>query len=69
MEHPEVTELRLIVNHAQVKDRWDELCQSADVSLSWLQKFARGEITNPTVNTLHSVRAAGERILFNRQVA
>lgn len=69
MEHPEVTELRAIVNHDQVRHRWDELCSTADISLSWLQKFSRGEITNPTVDTLHRVRSAGTRIIFDKQAA
>jgi transcriptional regulator with XRE-family HTH domain len=56
MEHPSVTAARDQLN--DLKGRWPEISQSSGVSYSWLQKFARGDITNPTIDTLQAVVTA-----------
>jgi len=53
MEHPTVTAARERLN--DLKGRWPEIAEASGVSYSWLQKFARSEITNPTIGTLQAV--------------
>lgn len=53
MEHPTVTAARERLN--ELKGRWPEIADASGVSYSWLQKFARAEITNPTIDTLQAV--------------
>lgn len=53
MEHPSVTAARSRLN--DLKGRWPEIAAASGVSYSWLQKFARAEITNPMIDTLQAV--------------
>lgn len=52
-EHPHVVATREKL--AAVRGHWNEVQQAAGVSYSWLTKFARGEISNPTIHTLQAV--------------
>lgn len=52
-KHPKVdaTRAKLLA----IRGHWPEVGKASGVSYSWLQKFAAGKITNPTVDTLQSV--------------
>lgn len=52
-EHPQVTATRIKL--LGIRGHWPEVGKAAGVSYSWLQKFARGDITNPTIDTLQAV--------------
>jgi len=60
-EHPSVTRARKLVELC--RGEWNTIEKEAGVSQSWLYKFAGGEITNPTINTLQGVSDACEAIL------
>lgn len=61
MEHPTVTVVRGKVNSC--KAHWPRLIEIAQISRSWLVQFARGDITNPTINTLQAVSDACDSVL------
>jgi len=37
---------------------WDEVAKVSGMSRSWLNQFGRGEIKNPTINSLQSIMDA-----------
>lgn len=55
-EHPQVTAAREKL--LSIRGHWPEVEKASKVSYSWLQKFARGDITNPTIETLQAVSDA-----------
>lgn len=61
MEHPLVSETRRKVERC--KGHWPLVQNRADVSRSWLQQFAAGQINNPTVNTLQRVSDACDAVI------
>ena len=66
-EHPSVTRARHLVELCRAQ--WNTIEKEAGVSQSWLYKFAGGEITNPTINTLQSVSDACEALLAPKKAA
>jgi hypothetical protein len=61
-EHPLVTATRKKVVAARA--HWPTVQGRAQVSRSWLHQFARGTITNPTIDTLSAVSAACDEVLL-----
>lgn len=57
MEQPAVTAVRQRLN-AVPRRQWADLIHRAGVSRSWLYMFARGDIPNPTINSLVAVERA-----------
>lgn len=60
MEHAKVIEVRARLHER--KGHWVQIGKASGVSYSWLSQFARGKITNPTINTLQAVADACEAI-------
>ena len=46
-----------------LKGRWPEVCDRADVSYSWLCKFAQGRIPDPGVQRLVRLKNAADAML------
>jgi len=67
MEHPSVTAARerLIA----CKGHWPEVQERSGVSRSWLTQFARGDIANPTIDTLQALNDACNHVLGSLQRA
>jgi len=65
--HPSVIRARKLVELC--KAEWPIVEKTGGVSQSWLYKFAKGEITNPTIDTLTSVTEACEAILASPKKA
>ena len=65
--HPSVTRARQLVELCRAQ--WNTIENEAGVSQSWLYKFAGGEITNPTINTLQAVSDACEALLAPKKAA
>jgi hypothetical protein len=64
--HPSVIATRKRLGNC--KSQWPLIIKTAGVSSSWLYMFARGEITNPTINTLQAVSDACDRVLSGEVV-
>jgi len=61
MEHPNVTVVRDKLQRC--RGRWPAVQEAAQVSRSWLTQFARGDITNPTIDTLQAVSDACDAVI------
>lgn len=62
MEHPAVANARELLN--KCRGNWAAVEKQSGVSYSWLSKFARAEINNPTIDTLQAVQDACTRVLM-----
>lgn len=51
------TRSELIAALQSRKGEWPTLARAADVSYSWLTKFAQGHIPNPGINTMQKVES------------
>jgi hypothetical protein len=56
-EHPNVVAVRAKLKSCD-KAHWALISKTANVSSSWLYTFARGDISNPTINNLQAVSDA-----------
>ena len=66
MEHPQVVSARKRLNVC--RGHWADVEKVSGVSYSWLSKFARAEITNPTIESLQAVSDACDAVIANRKL-
>jgi hypothetical protein len=60
-EHPYVSEVRESLELC--RGHWGRVASRSGVSYSWLSQFARGLITNPTINQLQVVKSACDAVI------
>lgn len=66
MDHPQVTSARTRLNLC--RGHWADIEKSSGVSYSWLSKFARAEINNPTIENLQAVSDACDALLEAKNI-